>query len=148
MYRNKNSWPFVAQNMFAHRYKGPIQRIFIVLLDNYGHETTILPSRVIPVAFFRAQRMVLEVFTNQFGAYDRNEYANEILQNLNNKPWSRFDEIDPSIQPKKGRRFIGLQVQVCTLELMKEGLMKIESAIMDRNVIYEYIQDHTFEQIK
>ena len=146
---NRNRWPFVAQNMFAHRYSGFVKRLFVVLFYEDGEETMVLPGRVLPVAFFRAQRMLINMFCHGSSELAAREFSKLLLYRLNYKPWDGFDEIKPSVKPRNGSEYIGFQLCMCELDLRLvvdlASDINIESAIVDREVLCEYISDDYLE---
>jgi hypothetical protein len=107
--RNTNRWPFAAQNMFSH--DAPVMtRLMVVLYDSLGGERVVFPYSVLPVEFFRAQRVLSQVYLES-GDFERQErFACALLDRLNDAPWSAFDEVDASARPPAGARFEGFEL--------------------------------------
>ena len=142
---NKNIWPFVAQGMFAYRYDRLIKCMLVSLFDEAGNEVIVLPERVLPVASFRAQRMMIQIFSPDSNQFAAEQFAELLLSRLNHGPWKGFDEIEPSVRPGKGGDFVGFSLYACELDL---GLVSrldrnvgVEDALVTRNLLYEYFSN-------
>ena len=128
---NVNKWPFVAQNMFAHRYRGLIKRMVIVLYRERGNKCLVLPGDVIPVAFFRAQRVLLNVYTGQACHEDIERFSRDLLHRLNYQPWPKFDEINKSAVSLENDKFIAFKIYIAELDLAREKKLTRSSTIED-----------------
>jgi len=111
-WNNKNRWPFVAQNMFAHDLPDPVKRIVCIVRDTNGIQKTVFPYAILPVEFFRAQRMLIQVFLTGNDEDKQAEFAKYILDRLNNSPWIGIDEIESPVRPSDGAIFTRLTLQL------------------------------------
>lgn len=108
--RNTNRWPFVAQNMFSHAAPAVTPRLMVVLHDSLGGSRGVFPYSVLPVEFFRAQRLLFQVFVEGDDAERQERFAVTMLDRLNEAPWSAFDEVEASVRPPPGARFVGFEL--------------------------------------
>ena len=145
---NKNIWPFMAQGMFAYRYDRLIKCMFVSLFDEAGCEVIVLPERVLPVASFRAQRMMVQIFSPDSNQFAARQFAELLLSRLNHSPWHRFDEIEASVRPGKGGGFVGFKLYACELDLglvsRLSSAVGVEDALVSRYLLYEYFSDSAF----
>jgi hypothetical protein len=111
---NRNRWPIPAQNMFSHLVPEVARRLMVVLHDSQGGESVHFPYRVLPVEFFRAQRLLHRVYIESEDINRQANFAGALLQRLNCRPWNGFDEMDASVRPAAGTQFVG-----CDLVLME-----------------------------
>ncbi|MEY4544678.1 MAG: hypothetical protein RL685_873 [Pseudomonadota bacterium] len=111
---NRNRWPIPAQNMFSHLVPAVAKRLMVVLHDSKGGESVHFPYRILPVEFFRAQRLLHRVYIDSEDITRQANFAGALLQRLNHRPWNGFDEIDASVRPAVGTQFVG-----CDLVLME-----------------------------
>lgn len=111
---NRNRWPIPAQNMFSHLVPAAAKRLMVVLHDSKGGESVHFPYRVLPVEFFRAQRLLQRVYIESEDLTNQVNFAGALLHRLNCRPWSGFDEMDASARPGTGTQFVG-----CDLVLME-----------------------------
>ena len=128
---NVNKWPFVAQNMFAHKYKGLIKRMVVVLYRENGNKCLVLPGDVIPVAFFRAQRVLLNIYTSKANCENIERFSRDLLHRLNYQPWTKFDEINKSVACSENNKFIAFKIYIAELDLIKEERLTKNSTIED-----------------
>ena len=148
---NKNLWPFVAQSMFAYRYNRFIKCMFVLLIDEIEREVLVLPERVLPVASFRAQRMLIDIFSPGSSELAAGQFAESMLFRLNHNPWRGFDEIEPSVRPLCGKQYIGFKLYMCELDLdlvpdLSSGV-GVAEAIIRRHILYEYFsRSSTFRE--
>ncbi|KFE68870.1 hypothetical protein [Hyalangium minutum] len=108
--RNTNRWPFVAQNMFSHAVPAVTPRLMVVLHDSLGGSRVVFPYSVLPVEFFRAQRLLFQVFVEGDDAERQERFAVTMLDRLNEAPWAALDEVESSIRPPPGARFVGFEL--------------------------------------
>ena len=108
--RNTNRWPFVAQNMFSHAAPPVMARIMVELHDSLGGKQLVFPYSVLPVEFFRAQRLLLEVYQEGNDAERQERFTIALLDRLNRSPWQAFDEVEAAARPPPGARFVGFDL--------------------------------------
>jgi len=118
--RNENCWPIPAQNMFSHLVPSAARRLMVVLHDSNGGESAEFPYRVLPVEFFRAQRILHRVFVEAEDVARQVEFGGALLQRLNTKPWRSFDEMDASVRPSTGTQFVGFDLIVVEFAIDSE----------------------------
>ncbi len=109
--RNTNRWPFVAQNMFSHDLP-VLTRLMVVLYDSRGGEHVVFPYSVLPIEFFRAQRVLSQVYMEGSDAECQERFAIELLERLNDAPWGAYDEVEASVRPPEGTRFEGFDLKL------------------------------------
>ena len=117
--------------MFAHKYRGLIKRMVIVLYRENGNKCLVLPGDVIPVAFFRAQRVLLNVYTGQADHEDIERFSRDLLHRLNYQPWPKFDEINKSAESPENNKFTAFKIYIAELDLAREKRLTRNSTIED-----------------
>jgi|GEM_PF-2321904 len=113
---NRPRWPWVPQNMFAHDLADPVRRLVVALWDSHGNHVLVEPGNVLPVEFFRAQRMLLQVFAPESDDQHKDEFAQRLLARLNDRPWRAWDEVDASARARPGTRFVGFDLALAEFE--------------------------------
>lgn len=107
---DRNRWPFAAQNMFAHALPARVPRIMVALHDSHGGKRTVFPHDVLPIEFFRAQRLLGDVYFDSEDIELQSRFAEELLDRLNRRPWRAFGEIEAAARPPVGATFVGFDV--------------------------------------
>jgi hypothetical protein len=107
---NINRWPFPAQNMFSHNLPAEVPRLMVKLHDSQGVTQVVFPYSVLPVEFFRAQRILCQVYLENDDFALQDQFAYEVLKRLNEAPWGSYDEVEPSARPSPGATFVGLEL--------------------------------------
>jgi hypothetical protein len=108
--RNTNRWPFVAQNMFSHAVPPVTQRLMVELHDSLGGKHLVFPYCVLPVEFFRAQRLLLQVYQEGNDPERQERFTATLFDRLNGAPWRAFDEVEAAATPPPGARFVGFDL--------------------------------------
>jgi hypothetical protein len=108
--QNANRWPFVAQNMFSHTAPLVVPRLMVVLHDSLGGARVVFPYSVLPVEFFRAQRLLYQVYLEGEDADRQERFAVTLLARLNDDPWPAFDEVEAPARPPPSARFVGFDL--------------------------------------
>ena len=124
--------------MFAHDLPNPVQRIICIVHDNKGIQQTVFPYAILPVEFFRAQRMLIPVFLTGNDEEKQAAFSKSILDRLNNRPWTGIDEIESPVRPSKGAIFTGLTLQLRSYDFRQfEPTLGLDSALEEAITFFE-----------
>lgn len=113
---DRNAWPLCSYNMFNRVPIVPTPYLGVVLIENDGTRTEVLPGATIPVEFFRASDVLLEAYQGR----DRSKqaaFSGTVLDRLNVQPWGAFDETMAAATPRSGSAFIGLELHARWLDV-------------------------------
>jgi hypothetical protein len=103
-------WPFCAYDMFALREGSHHVTLAVTLEDDAGQWLVAAPGRVLPLEFFRAAAILERVFMRGTDEAQKSRLAARILADLNERPWSTFDEVWAPVRPADGRRLVRMQL--------------------------------------
>lgn len=135
---NRPRWPWVPQNMFAHDLPDPVRRVVVALWDSQGGHVLVEPGNVLPVEFFRAQRMLIQVFASKARGLERDAFALRLLARLNDRPWSAWDEVDAAARPRPGTRFVGFDLALAEFEFEERTSLRERPAPSAASVFYSF----------
>jgi hypothetical protein len=113
---DRNTWPFCSYNVFSFLppLRLPVPRA--VLHQDDGAEQVVPLGRVVPLEFFRARQVLLNVLMRGDDPLQGERVAAALLRRLNEAPWPAFDETLASARPAPGRRFVGLDLVLYTVD--------------------------------
>jgi hypothetical protein len=104
-------WPFCPYNLFAFRINlREVQYFQVILREDDGVTQTVAPGHVVPMEFFRANGILINVFWLGKDKARQDAIARTLLDHLNKHPWPEFDETYPAARPRPGHRFVGLDI--------------------------------------
>ncbi|MFI6764189.1 hypothetical protein [Streptomyces sp. NPDC050355] len=116
-FRNRNSWPFCAYNMFNYDLPEKWQQFRIVLHDADGHTTGPTdPWCLLPVEFFRVVSIMNKMFFGPAGEDLRRTFCTRTLDLVNKTSWGDFDEIRASPVSPASAPFVALDVYVVEVD--------------------------------
>lgn len=107
-------WPLAPYDMFAYQPSLKERSLRIRLVDTKGCVRLTVPGRVIPLDFFRAYDLFVQIYVDKsYGIGTERAFSQLVLTRLNNRPWRGFDEMLDAIRPRCGERFVSLEVVSC-----------------------------------
>ncbi|MFI9157782.1 hypothetical protein ACIGXI_37720 [Kitasatospora aureofaciens] len=116
-FRNRNSWPFCAYNMFTYELPDRWQQFRVVLHDSAGGVTgPVDPWPLLPVEFFRVVAIMNRMFFVNEDAELRTRFCARTLDLLNRTSWADFDEVRASFRAPAGAEFTALDVYLVEVD--------------------------------
>ncbi|MFF4704390.1 hypothetical protein ACWC4D_09980 [Streptomyces sp. NPDC001288] len=98
-FRNRNTWPFCAYNMFNYDLPDRWHQMRVVLHDADGGAVGPTdPWCLLPVEFFRVISILNKVFFVSQDQELRTRFCERTLELINEAPWDDFDEVRASPQ--------------------------------------------------
>ncbi|MFF1447843.1 hypothetical protein ACFVYF_06770 [Streptomyces sp. NPDC058274] len=116
-FRNRNTWPFCAYNMFNYDLPDRWHQFRVVLHDADGNAMGPTdPWCLLPVEFFRVVSILNKMF---FGSADetlRSTFCERTLHLINESPWEDFDEVRASPVSPSAAPFVALDVYLVEVD--------------------------------
>lgn len=114
---DRNRWPFCSNNMFNRALPRRFEQFRVRLRDDEGWTGLLDVYGLLPLEFFR----IVETFDQVYVAprvsqETRRRFTRELLSEMNENPWRRFDEIHPPPVPRSGR-WLDLKAYVVWVDL-------------------------------
>lgn len=108
---NTNRWPFCSFNMFAYHKRDQALQMRVRLFTDDG--TVVGPAdpwALLPLEFFRVVSVLERVFHAQEDLGVRDAFCRQVLDRLNRRGWSSWDEVKAAFRPGRGRSFVAMEL--------------------------------------
>lgn len=111
------AWPFTPYALFWWNRNPSVGRLEATLRLDDGGERRVAASELAPLEFFLTEELLWERFVLSEDDADQQALLGALLRNLNEHPWVQFDEIPAAPRAPRGRRFVGLALELRTYDV-------------------------------
>ncbi|MEV7185435.1 hypothetical protein [Kitasatospora sp. NPDC093102] len=116
-FRDRNTWPFCAYNMFTYDLPERWHQLRVVLYDADGHaHGPADPWCLLPVEFFRVVSMMQRFFLGSEDQALRARFCARTLDLINESGWKGFDEVRAAPVSPTGAPFRALDVYLVEVD--------------------------------
>lgn len=77
---NVNNWPFCSYNMFNHLAPLQVNVIKVKLYESTGGEKIVEPGNILPIEFFRANRLISKVYISSNNKTNKERLSQIIIK--------------------------------------------------------------------
>lgn len=135
---DRNAWPLSSHNFFAFQPGVLVQRVELELTAADGRRLVGVPGQFMPIEFFRANRIVQQVFAPDEFDEPKRQLAAETLRLLRTDPWPKFDETLPAITAGSAD-FLPVQLDVVVEDRWYDPAGRSTRArVSERHTIFSY----------
>lgn len=135
----EDDWPFCSYDMFSDVSSRRHWQLEVVLLDSLGNQETIEAAQVLPIEFFRANRILQKVFSEK-NSEEQREFTRRILMRIRASCWGDTDEVLGCPQTRNPVAF-HLQARLIDLSQDAPSRTKAMASSPVKLYVYEEIQE-------
>ena len=117
MWVEQDDFPFTSHGLFNTLFTAKTRLLRFIVHDDQGGSVLVDSGRVIPIEWYRAVGLAENVLVLDSDQQRKEQFAQQLLERLNSKPWYSFDEAYSSIRPPPGHKFVGLELVSLSFDL-------------------------------